>query len=187
MSLPWKRLKHHSTKSLFRTSEYTVTMSKTEDTLRPICCLSLVIGYTNRQYRLRGLLGLFLFMFSLLVNGVFDFQEARAIYGYAWGSVTIFFVLVCLVSTYCVTKVGLPWLERGMIKLEKEDKYFNTFYRIAKISKVIVHFICTQMLCVIFEFVRAQCKHTYQPYSALQGAFQGNVQCLVHLKLQYFI
>lgn len=110
-------------------------MSKTEDTLRPIRCLSLLIGYTNRQYRLRGILGLFLFLTSLLANGVFDFQEARAIYGYAWGSVTIFFVLVCLISTYCVTKIGLPWLERGMIMLEKEDKYFNTFYRIAKISK----------------------------------------------------
>ena len=136
MSSLWRSIIQCSTRS--RASEYTVSMSRTEETLKPIRLLSLLIGYTHRKYRLRGTLGLVLFLISLLANGVFDYQESRHIYGDAWGSLTIVHVLVCLMSMYCITRIAMPWLERGMSKLEKEEKYSTTFDRIAKVSKVSV-------------------------------------------------
>lgn len=111
--------------------------SKTFEILRPVILVSAALsGYTHRRYRVLGIVGGFVWLTMLLAHATLDFLAARQVYTYGWASVSLSLFLLCFVCTIFTNKRMLPWLEKGVSKLEDEQKYPKTLERCAKVFKV---------------------------------------------------
>lgn len=111
--------------------------TRTFDILRPVILVSAALsGYTHPRYRILGIVGGFVWLTMLLAHGTLDFLAARQVYTYGWASVSLNLVLLCFVCTIFTNKRMLPWLEKGMSKLEDEQRYPKTLERCAKVFKV---------------------------------------------------
>ena len=111
--------------------------SKTFEILRPVILVSAALtGYTHRRYRVLGIIGGFVWLTMLLAHGTLDILAARQVYTYGWASVSVSLFILCFVCTIFTNKRMLPWLEKGVSKLEDEQKYPKTLGRCAKVFKV---------------------------------------------------
>lgn len=111
--------------------------TRTFEILRPVILVSAALsGYTHQRYRVLGIFGGFVWLTMLFAHGTLDFLAARQVYTYGWASVSISLFLLCFVCTIFTNKRMLPWLEKGMSKLEEEHRYPKTLERCAKVFKV---------------------------------------------------
>ena len=111
--------------------------TRTFEILRPVILVSAALsGYTHPRYRVLGIVGGFVWLTMLLAHGTLDFLAARQVYTYGWASVSLSLCLLCFLCTIFTNKRMLPWLEKGMSKLEDDQRYPKTLERCAKVFKV---------------------------------------------------
>ena len=111
-------------------------LSQTLEVLKPLFRVAIFTGYTQENYRLQGMVGGFVWLIMLATHGTLDFLAARQVYTYGWASVSLSLVLLCLLCTIFSNRITLPWLEKGVSRLEDEQRYSKTLNRFAKIFKV---------------------------------------------------
>ena len=118
------------------TPPVTKMASITFQVLKPVFQMSAFIGYAHPSYRVQGCVGGLVWLFLLLAHGAFDFLAARQLYTYGWASVSLSLVVLCFVCTMSSNRRILPWLEKGLCKLEEDGKYRKTLERFGKVFKV---------------------------------------------------
>lgn len=111
-------------------------LSRTLKVLKPLFRVAIFTGYTHENYRLQGIVGGFVWLIMLATHGTLDFLAARQVYTYGWALVSLSLVLLCLLCTVCSNRSTLPWLEKGLSRLEDEKRYSKTLDRFEKIFKV---------------------------------------------------
>lgn len=116
-------------------------LSQTLEVLKPLFRVAIFTGYTQENYRLQGMVGGFVWLIMLATHGTLDFLAARQVYTYGWASVSLSLVLLCLLCTIFSNRITLPWLEKGVSRLEDEQRYSKTLNRFAKIFKWLPLFV----------------------------------------------
>ena len=85
--------------------------------------LTVLIGNLNSPYRKFGRAGLLLWLLDMAINFMYDGYESHAKYGYLWLCVRGLLWVTCCVCTWFTIKRTIPWLERGLGKLESCKHY----------------------------------------------------------------
>jgi len=98
--------------------------------------LTALIGNLNSPYRKFSRAGLLLWLLSMAVNFVYDGNESRVKYGYPWMSVRGLLGVTCCVGTWCTVRDTMPWLERGLGKLEKDKAYRKALRDMSRTTEV---------------------------------------------------
>ena len=116
------------------------------DTITSIHILTALIGNLNSPYRKLSRAGLLLWILSIVVNFMYDGYESRAKYGYPWMCVRGLLWVTCCVCTWFTARRTVPWLEKGLTKLESDRRYRKALRDMASTTKVRI--FGTTLACV---------------------------------------
>jgi len=107
-----------------------------DDIITSMHILTAVIGNLNSPYRKLSRAGLLLWILSMAVNFMYDGYESRAKYGYPWMCVRGLLWVTCCVCTWFTARRTMPWLEKGLAKLESDRRYRKALRDMASTIKV---------------------------------------------------
>ena len=109
---------------------------KSKHIINTLYILTALIGNLNSPYRKLGRAGLLLWLLNIVINFMYDGYEARAKYGYPWLCVRGLLCVTCCVCTWFTIKRTMPWLERGLGKLESDKHYRKALRDTASTTEV---------------------------------------------------
>lgn len=106
------------------------------DMITPMHILTAFIGNLNSPYRKLSRAGLLLWILSMAVNFMYDGYESLVKYGYPWMCVRGLLWVTCCICTWFTSRRTMPWLEKGLTKLESDKRYRKTLRGVASTTKV---------------------------------------------------
>lgn len=106
------------------------------DMIASMHILTALIGNLNSPYRKLSRVGLLLWILSMAVNFMYDGYESRAKYGYPWMFVRGLLWVTFCVCTWFTARRTMPWLEKGLTKLESDRRYRKALRDMACTTKV---------------------------------------------------
>ena len=108
--------------------------------LKPLYYTTVIVGDWSNFSRPRYpaiIFGL-LWLMNISLYFSYDFYQSVTVFGYTWATVQgLHFLALCL-YTFFTTRSVVPWIQEGLLDLQKDGSYDQTIERVVSFTKVTV-------------------------------------------------
>lgn len=146
---------------------------KCSDMITSMRILTAFIGNLNSSYRKLSRAGLLLWILSMAVNFMYDGYESRAKYGYPWMCVRGLLWVTCCVCTWFTARRTMPWLEKGLTKLERDKRYRKALRDMASTTTVRIFGVILSFPLPRHQRVELKQEHLVLPYKRKSVDLKG--------------